>query len=90
VEADEVARNWMMMALAPGEEWLGRARYAAAMFFYRRGEMSAEVLEAYRICSRFDGEDPRNLIRESRGGEDWMRKVSAATARFAEPPPSDT
>ena len=72
---DEVARNWALIATPLGEEWSGRARYAAAMFFFRRGEMSAEVLEAYRICSRLDGDDPIALLRRSGEGEDWIRRL---------------
>lgn len=43
---------------APGS---GRTRYAAAMYFYGRDMIDAGTLEAYRICSPFDGEDPTPL-----------------------------
>ena len=74
MEPDDVARNWDLIALPPGQEWSGRARYAAAMFFYGRSEMSAEVLEVYRICSRLDSEDPISVLRRWQLGEDWIRK----------------
>ncbi|MDW4549393.1 dimethylsulfonioproprionate lyase family protein [Defluviimonas sp. D31] len=45
-----------------GQPGSGRVRYAAAMHFYRKGLMSAEVLEVYRICSARDGEDPAGLL----------------------------
>ena len=77
MEPDEVARNWELIAQPMGQEWSGRARYAAAMFFYARGEMSAEVLEVYRICSRLDGEDPISVLRRWQLGDDWIRKFQA-------------
>ena len=77
MEQDEVARNWELIAQPLGQEWSGRARYAAAMFFYARGEMSAEVLEVYRICSRLDSEDPISVLRRWQLGDDWIRKFQA-------------
>ena len=40
----ERAEQWALINTPLGEEWSGRARYAAAMCFYKQGEMSAEVL----------------------------------------------
>lgn len=80
MEPDEVARNWELIAQPMGQEWSGRARYAAAMFFYARGEMSAEVLEVYRICSRLDSEDPISVLRRWQLGDDWIRKFRSHTA----------
>lgn len=77
-ENDETARNWTLIATPTGEEWSGRARYAAAMFFYQRGEMSAEVLEVYRVCSRLDAEDPLAIIRDRGVGRDWLAKLGKA------------
>lgn len=37
-------------------------RYAAAMYFYGRGQLPAEALEVFRICSPLDAEDPRPLL----------------------------
>ncbi len=36
----------------------GYARYSAAMYFYQLGQISAELLEVYRKCCKFDDEDP--------------------------------
>ena len=48
-----------------GQPWSGRARYGAAMYFYQRGYLTAEALEAYRICSRLDAEDPTGLLQHT-------------------------
>lgn len=74
----EVAENWALINTPLGEEWSGRTRYAAAMFFYRRGEMNAETLEVYRICARLDSEDPLKIIRERGIGKDWLERVDRA------------
>ncbi|MER8787519.1 hypothetical protein NKH71_06610 [Mesorhizobium sp. M0983] len=55
--------------------WSGRTRYAAAMFFYKRGEMSAETLEVYRICARLDSTDPLPIIRDRGIGQDWLKRI---------------
>ena len=54
----EAAEQWELVNTPLGEKWSGRTRYAAAMFFYKRGEMSAETLEVYRICARLDSREP--------------------------------
>lgn len=41
-----------------GEPGSGRVRYAAAMYFYERGVLSATELESYRICAKDDRADP--------------------------------
>ena len=41
----------------------GRVRYGAAMYFYARGVMQADMLEIYRICSKLDREDPIEVAR---------------------------
>ncbi|WP_274627023.1 hypothetical protein [Arvimicrobium flavum] len=71
----EVAENWALVNTPLGEEWSGRARYAAAMFFYRRGEMSADTLEVYRICSRLDAEDPLAILRGRGTGKNWLKRM---------------
>jgi len=45
-----------------GQPGSGRLRYAAAMHFYRKGQLSPEALEVYRICSPKDGEDPAPIL----------------------------
>jgi len=46
-----------------GPERSGERRYAAAMYFYSCGELSAEMLEIYRRCCNDDSEDPQDLAR---------------------------
>jgi hypothetical protein len=76
-EADgpDVAKNWALVNTPLGQDWSGRARYAAAMFFYKRGEMNAETLEVYRICARLDAQDPLAIIRDRGVGEDWVKRM---------------
>ena len=75
-EADaEAAEQWELVNTPLGEKWSGRARYAAAMYFYKRGEMNAETLEVYRICSRLDATDPLPIIRDRGAGKDWLKRI---------------
>ena len=76
-EAAGLAENWQLVRAPLGEKWSGRARYAAAMFLYKRGEMNAETLEVYRLCSRLDAMDPLPIIRDRGVGSDWLRKLEA-------------
>ena len=75
VEDRDAAENWALVNTPLGQDWSGRARYAAAMFFYRRGDMNAETLEVYRICSRLDAEDPLAIIRDRGVGKDWLKRM---------------
>ena len=54
----EAARHRADLTSRPGAPGSGARRYAAAMYFFNRGEMTAEMLEIYRCCSKFDHEDP--------------------------------
>lgn len=72
---DETREQWRLILTPAGEEWSGRARYAAAMFFYKSGEMSAEVLEIYRICSRLDQEDAVDALKAYKMGGEWIATV---------------
>ncbi|MEI3852802.1 MULTISPECIES: hypothetical protein [unclassified Ensifer] len=72
---DETKRHWEMIRLPAGQEWSGRARYAAAMFFYQRGLMDAETLEVYRICWRLDAEDPATVLRRYRIGAERLVRL---------------
>jgi hypothetical protein len=72
---DETRQNWMLIHTLPGIEWSGRTRYAAAMFFCQRGEMSADVLEIYRICSRLDAEDPLDVLKRWEIGAEWIERM---------------
>jgi hypothetical protein len=80
---DETRQNWQLILTPTGVEWSGRARYAAAMYFYRAGEMSAEVLEIYRICSRLDNEDAVDGLRAYHMGGEWIAKVERVRAELS-------
>ena len=75
---DETAAHWSILVSPPGEPWSGRARYAAAMYFYRRGQMAADVLEIFRYLARLDHEDPVTALRRYHTGEDWAARIEAA------------
>jgi len=47
-----------------GQPGSGRVRYGAAMALYAQGQISAEVLEVYRIASAHDGRDPAVMLHE--------------------------
>ena len=81
---DEERENWALILTPVGEEWSGRARYAAAMYFFRQNEMSAEVLEIYRICSRIDHEDAVDALKAYRMGQAWIDKVEKKRAEVAD------
>ncbi|WP_075292109.1 hypothetical protein [Pararhizobium arenae] len=72
---EEERQNWTLIHTPPGVEWSGRARYAAAMYFFQKGEMAAEVLEVYRICSRFDAENPLDVLRRWQIGKEWIERM---------------
>jgi len=78
----ETRQNWQLILTPAGVEWSGRTRYAAAMYFYRAGEMSAEVLEIYRICSRLDDEDAVDALKAYRMGGEWIEKVERVRAEL--------
>ena len=42
----------------------GRQRYAVAMLLYTSGEISAAVLETYRVAAAHDSLSPRELLDE--------------------------
>jgi hypothetical protein len=71
----EAAEQWALVNTPLGEPWSGRTRYAAAMYFYKRGELSAEALEVYRLCSRLDAKDPLPIIRERGVGKEWLERL---------------
>lgn len=70
----EWREQWALVNTPLGEPWSGRARYAAAMYFYKAGAMSAEALEVYRLCSRLDAQDPLPIIRERGAGKGWLER----------------
>jgi hypothetical protein len=73
----EIAEQWALVNTPLGEPWSGRARYAAAMFFYQRGEMDAGTLEVYRICARLDHQDPLPIILDRGVGKEWLGRMEA-------------
>jgi hypothetical protein len=80
-DATEVAEQWQLVSTPLGEPWSGRTRYAAAMFFHKRGDMNAETLEVYRLCSRLDREDPLAIIRQRGVGRTWLERFGGNAAR---------
>ena len=74
----ELDEQWELINTPLGEQWSGRTRYAAAMYFYKRGELSPEALEVYRLCSRLDSQDPLSIIRDRGIGKDWLKRVESA------------
>ncbi|NGN42404.1 hypothetical protein G6N74_15145 [Mesorhizobium sp. CGMCC 1.15528] len=77
----ELAEQWALVNTPLGEVWSGRTRYAAAMYFHKRGDMSAETLEVYRICARLDAEDPLPIIRDRGVGKEWLSKMEERKLR---------
>ncbi len=71
---------WHIVASTSAEDWSGRARYAAAMTLYQRGETTADVLEVYRICSRLDAEDALDVLALRGIGAAWSRRIRALRA----------
>ena len=59
--ADAIEMQKELLALPVGQRGSGAARYGAAMYFYQQKLMSAELLEIYRRCCKFDYEDPVDL-----------------------------
>ncbi|WP_315924705.1 hypothetical protein [Mesorhizobium sp. SP-1A] len=80
-EDPDFAEQWRLVNMPLGEAWSGRTRYAAAMWFHKRGAMDAETLEIYRICSRLDAEDPLPIIRDRGVGKDWLKRMGFADRR---------
>ena len=73
----EIAENLELVKTPLGEPWSGRTRYAAAMYFYKQGELPPEALEVYRLCSRLDGEDPLSIMRDRGVGKDWLKRMGS-------------
>lgn len=58
----EDARQHALLMSRDASPGSATSRYAAAMYFFARGMIAAETLEAYRVCSPIDHEDPRRLL----------------------------
>ena len=50
------------------------------MFFHKRGDLNAETLEVYRLCSRLDSEDPLSIIRDRGVGKAWLERMGRGKA----------
>ena len=59
----EDERQLALLEMPLGVSGSGWHRYGAAMYFYRRGKLDADMLEAYRICCNLDNEDPYAVAR---------------------------
>ena len=77
--------DWEVLASTSAREWAGRARYAAAMSLYQKGEIPADVLEVYRICSRLDAEDALTLLALRGIGAKAAERVRRLRGQHAEP-----
>lgn len=75
---EELGLQWRLIQTPLNTEWSGRTRYAAAMYFYQRGELTADELEAYRVCSRLDHEDPLKLMANAGIGCEWIARIRGA------------
>jgi hypothetical protein len=84
-DAAEIAEQWALVNTPLGEAWSGRTRYAAAMWFYQRGEMDAGTLEVYRICARLDRQDPLPIIRDRGVGKAWLERMEGGACFEARP-----
>lgn len=73
----ETTVQWELVNMPVGLEWSGRARYAAAMYFHKRGEMDTATLEVYRYLARLDAEDPVAALKRYRIGDDWVARIEA-------------
>ncbi|MDP2733713.1 MAG: hypothetical protein Q8O63_11490 [Hoeflea sp.] len=68
-ENEEDREQLALLRLPLGQPGSGMTRYGAAMYFFQRGKISADRLEAYRICCNLDSEDP-DLVAHSRRNPD--------------------
>ena len=62
-ETAEDERQLALLTLPLGQPGSGMIRYGAAMYFYRRGMLDTDTLEAHRICCNLDFEDPQAVAR---------------------------
>jgi len=68
----DLAAQWQLVTTPLGEDWSGRTRYAAAMYFHKAGFLSPEGLEVYRLCSRLDDENPIAILKDRGLDRDWV------------------
>ena len=77
LRGEEDHRQFALLNTALGEPRSGMTRYAAAMYFHKSGRLDLEHLEAYRICSKLDDEDPADVL-ASRAGRVRNRPSSGS------------
>jgi hypothetical protein len=63
VDQSELDQQFDFLCAHVGATGSGAIRYAAAMYFYNLDMMPAGMLEIYRMCSKFDREDPIDLAK---------------------------
>ena len=61
LDLSEFDRQKKLLFVDVGESGSGYVRYSAAMYFYKLGKLSLEMLEIYRRCCKFDFENPIKL-----------------------------
>lgn len=66
-ENQEDQRQLELLSLPLGVPASGWHRYGAAMYFFKRGKLDADRLEAYRMCCNLDSEDPETVFRSRQG-----------------------
>ena len=55
----EHATQLELLKTVHGARGSGTIRYAAAMYFFQRGELTSKALEIYRTLAKDDDSDPR-------------------------------
>ena len=78
IEIEEDARQYALLVSTNAESGAALSRYGAAMYFFGRGQLQAEALEVYRICSPIDSEEPRALLASLGLAEAIQRKEDTA------------
>lgn len=66
IDTGEDEEQLALLRLPLGEPGSGMTRYGAAMYFFQRGKLGSETLEAYRICCNLDSEDPARVAHSRR------------------------
>lgn len=72
--------QWDLVNTPLGGERSGFIRYAAAMYFYQIGELSAEALEIYRLSTQLDHQDSVPIIFETGADPAWAARFSNETS----------
>ena len=59
--SSEISIQRELLFTSVGIKGSGAIRYGAAMFLYNVGLVNKDMLDIYRICSKYDHENPRDL-----------------------------